>query len=162
MKSLFKRSLAAATGSVLALTQLALMANVNISAEEATTAANTSSSAVTVTAGENSVYDILYVPVSAELFKEAVLKDGKAEVGKSEIGNKIETALLSAGDKTFTSSLASVKAKLKTKMMQNGYIDSATADELLAAIKDATITVTTEGKITGTAKVDEHSHYTQC
>ena len=50
MKSLFKRSLAAATGSVLALTQLALMANMNISAEEATAAANGTGTKVTVDA----------------------------------------------------------------------------------------------------------------
>ena len=148
MKSLFKRSLAAATGSVLALTQLALMANMNISAEEATAAANGSGTKVTVDA-------ILNVPVNAEMFKNAVITNGAAEIGQSDIGNKIESALLASGDKTFTSQLSAAKAKAKTQMLKKGYIDSATADELLAAVKDAEITVTTEGKITGSAKIDE-------
>ena len=130
MKSLFKRTLAAASSSILVLSQLsAVAANVNISA-----AGTDSEIKFPIVVDKESV---LFVPINEE----------DPLIGlHSDWNDKAEAALLAAGDKTFTVSLDRGKKYAKKAMLKSDRIDSATADDILAAVSNATVTVNSDGK----------------
>ncbi|MBR6717699.1 MAG: hypothetical protein IKI77_05065 [Oscillospiraceae bacterium] len=137
MKSLFKRTLAAATGSILALSQFAAVtANVNVTAADETPAA--SSSAVTIDKDF-----VLFVPIDEKEPMNGL---------HSDWNDKLETALMGTTDKTFTFGLERGKTEAKKIMLWSDRIDSATADEILAAVSAATVKTTSDGK--GTAEIE--------
>ena len=137
MKSLFKRTLAAATGSILALSQFAAVtANVNVTAADETPAA--SSSAVTIDKDF-----VLFVPIDEKEPMNGL---------HSDWNDKLETALMGTTDKTFTFGLERGKTEAKKIMLKSDRIDSATADEILAAVSAATVKTTSDGK--GTAEIE--------
>lgn len=138
MKSLFKRSLAAATSSLLALTQLASMAGVNISAVETAAAAN---------GIDISMDAILDIPVSSDDFKTAPV-DGMVWAGKTEIGNRIDAALRSGSDKQFTVSATSMRERAQSVLAGRNLLTPAEIDEIINQIGDANVTVTTDGEAT--------------
>ena len=128
MKSLFKRTVAAASSSVLVLSQLAtIAANVNVSAAET----------APLTVDKKFVLD---VPVD----EADPLKAGQV----SDWGNKAETMLLAMGEKTVT--IDTQKAKNTARTSANkaatkyGHISSAEIDEILAGVAD-TATVEFDG-----------------
>ena len=128
MKSLFKRTVAAASSSVLVLSQLAtIAANVNVSAAET----------APLTVDKKFVLD---VPVD----EADPLKAGQV----SDWGNKAETMLLAMGEKTVT--IDTKKAKNTARTSANkaaakyGHISSAEIDEILAGVAD-TATVEFDG-----------------
>ena len=140
MKSLFKRTLAAASSSILVLSQLsAVAANLNISAADEPAAA---SSSVTTIDKEF----VLYVPIDKEEPMNGL---------HSDWNDKLETALLGSADKTFTSDLERAKKEAKKVMLKSDRIDSATADELLAAVSEATVKATSDGKATAEIEISD-------
>lgn len=145
MKSLFKRSLAAATSSLLALTQLASMAGVNISADE-TAAAN----------GIDITMDaILNIPVSSEDFETTPDENGMVWAGKTDISNRIDAAIRSGSEKHFTVSAANMREKVQSALAGTDYLTPAEIDEIIAAISDADVTVNTEGEAVIEISLDE-------
>lgn len=136
MKSLFKRTLAAATGSILALSQFAAVtANVNVTAADETPAA--SSSAVTIDKDF-----VLFVPIDEKEPMNGL---------HSDWNNKLETALMGTTDKTFTFDLETGKTEAKRILLKSNRFDSATADEIIAAFSEATVKTSSDGK--GTAEI---------
>ena len=159
MKSLFKRTLAAASSSVLALTQLATVAaNVNVSAADTPTAASSTSIELPVKIDKES---LLFVPISEET----------PEIGQhSDWNDKLEAGLLAmSGDKEFTDILTDEKETLKRNILKaqekienkrsnafGCHLDAATVDEILSKISDtATGKLTKTGKITSEITVDD-------
>jgi ribosomal protein L11 len=166
MKSLFKRTLAAASSTVLALSQFATVAaNVNISAAADTDTA-ASSTSVELPVKVDMDY-LLNVPIKDEL----PLVVGEETVwGQSDWASIVSGALMTLdGDKEFVDNLADEKATLKRKLLNaqerietkhsrkfGCHLDSATVDEILSKISDtAKGTLTTEGKITAEISVDD-------
>ena len=129
MKSLFKRTIAAASSSVLVLSQIAtLAANVNVSAADA----------APLNIDKKFVLD---VPVD----EKDPLKSGQF----SDWNDEAESLILAVGEKTVTASTA--KAKETARKYANkaaskyGHISSAEIDEILAGIAD-TATIEMDGK----------------
>ena len=135
MKSLFKRTIAAASSSVLVLSQIATVAaNVNVSAAD---------SALVI-----DKKFVLDVPVD----ENAPLKSGQV----SEWNDKAQGVFLAYGAKTVT--VSTEKAKNVTRKYANkaaakyGHISSAEIDEILAGIgKTAEVVFDGEGGFTATA-----------
>ena len=138
MKSLFKRTLAAATGSVIALSQLAAMAvNVNVSAADTAPA-----SGVTTVDKEF----CLNVPVAkADPFK----------ILASDWNDKLESEMLAAGKKEFSAHASELRTKFINRMARiMFYGGSATKDQasrFAACFSDINVTANPDG--TFTAKV---------
>ena len=137
MKSIFKRTLAAASSSILVLSQLsAVAATVNVSAaDEAPVAA---SSATTI-----DKEFVLFVPIDEETPWNGL---------HSDWNDKLEAAALTAGAKSFTIGLDRGKKYAKKAMLKSDRISSATADEILAAVSEAK--VETDGKANGKATIE--------
>ena len=138
MKSLFKRTLAAATGSVIALSQLAAMAvNVNVSAADTAPASG-------VTTVDKKF--CLNVPVAkADPFK----------ITASDWNDKLESELLAAGKKEFSAHASELRTKFINRMARiMFYGGSATKDQasrFAACFSDINVTANPDG--TFTAKV---------
>ena len=129
MKSLFKRTIAAASSSVLVLSQLATVAaNVNVSAADA----------APLSIDKKFVLD---VPVD----EKDPLKQGQF----SDWNDEAESLILAVGEKTVTAS--TVKAKNIARKAANkaaakyGHVSSAEIDEVLGGIAD-TATIVLDGK----------------
>ena len=140
MKSLFKRTIAAASSSVLVLSQLAtLAANVNVSAADA----------APLNIDKKFVLD---VPID----EKDPLKAGQV----SDWDSKAESLFLSVGDKTATQSTAKIKAyarKYGNKASSKyGKLSAAEIDELLAAVADESqVALTADGTFKVTVDVAE-------
>ncbi len=130
MKSLFKRTVAAASSSVLVLSQLAtLAANVNVTAADA----------APLTIDKKFVLD---VPVD----EKDPLKEGQV----SDWDGKAEALFLSVGDKTTAKGTEKVKKAFRnqaTKLANKyGHISAAEIEEILDAIADeASISLKADG-----------------
>ena len=129
MKSLFKRTIAAASSSVLVLSQLATVAaNVNVSAADA----------APLNIDKKFVLD---VPVD----EKDPLKQGQF----SDWNDEAESLILAVGEKTVTAS--TVKAKNIARKAANkaaakyGHVSAAEIDEVLGGIAD-TATIKLDGK----------------
>ena len=137
MKSIFKRTLAAASSSILVLSQLsAVAATVNVSAADEAPAA--SSSATTI-----DKEFVLFVPIDEETPWNGL---------HSDWNDKLEAAALTAGAKSFTVGLDRGKKYAKKAMLKSDRVSSATADEILAAVSEAK--VETDGKANGKATIE--------
>ena len=137
MKSIFKRTLAAASSSILVLSQLsAVAATVNVGAADEAPAAT--SSATTI-----DKEFVLYVPIDEETPWNGL---------HSDWNDKLEAAALTAGAKSFTIGLDRGKKYAKKAMLKSDRISSATADEILAAVSEAK--VETDGKANGKATIE--------
>lgn len=136
MKSLFKRTLAAASSSILVLSQLSAVAAVNVSAADAAPAA--ASSATTI-----DKEFVLFVPIDEETPWNGL---------HSDWNDKLEAAALTAGAKSFTVGLDRGKKYAKKAMLKSDRVSSATADEILAAVSEAK--VETDGKANGKATIE--------
>lgn len=153
MKSLFKRSLAAATGSVLALTQLAVMANVNISAVDtaAPVAASESATGVDVTMDA-----ILSVPVDSNDFVNAALdENGAALMGSSTLGTDIGTKLMADGDRQMSVVAQGIRNRAKSVLTRGGYLSAAEVAEIVDKISDADVEITADGVATAEITLGE-------
>ncbi len=134
MKSIFKRTLAAASSSILVLSQLsAVAATVNVSAADEAPAA--ASSATTI-----DKEFALFVPIDEETPWNGL---------HSDWNDKLEAAALAAGPKSYIISLDHGKKYAKRAMLKSDRVSSATADEILAAV--STAKVSTDGQANGTA-----------
>lgn len=137
MKSIFKRTLAAASSSILVLSQLsAVAATVNVSAADEAPAA--ASSATTI-----DKEFVLFVPIDEETPWNGL---------HSDWNDKLEAAALTAGAKSFTIGLDRGKKYAKKAMLKSDRVSSATADEILAAVSEAK--VETDGKANGKATIE--------
>lgn len=137
MKSIFKRTLAAASSSILVLSQLsAVAATVNVSAADEAPAA--ASSATTI-----DKEFVLFVPIDEETPWNGL---------HSDWNDKLEAAALTAGAKSFTVGLDRGKKYAKKAMLKSDRVSSATADEILAAVSEAK--VETDGKANGKATIE--------
>lgn len=137
MKSIFKRTLAAASGSILVLSQLsAVAATVNVGAADEAPAA--ASSATTI-----DKEFVLFVPIDEETPWNGL---------HSDWNDKLEAAALTAGAKSFTVDLDRGKKYAKKAMLKSDRISSATADEILAAVSEAK--VETDSSANGKATIE--------
>ena len=133
MKSLFKRTVAAASSSVLVLSQLAtLAANVNVTAADA----------APLTIDKKFVLD---VPVD----EKDPLKEGQV----SDWDGKAEALFLSVGDKTTAKGTEKLKKAFRSQATElankYGHISAAEIEEILDAIADeASISLKTDGRFT--------------
>jgi len=144
MKTFFKRTAAAATGSVLALTQLAATAVVNVSAAESKT------------------WDkawVIDVPVE-ETVKSTAIVDGdtvkeiteSVVAGESQWNSDFEAAILAiAGTDDVSTTAATTAAKnfVKRQLTSTSYVDAETAQELVDAVSGTANIVVGDG----TAKI---------
>ncbi|MCQ2408648.1 MAG: hypothetical protein MJ065_09030, partial [Oscillospiraceae bacterium] len=142
MKSLFKRTLAAATGSVLALSQLAAMAaTVNISAAETGAAAS-------VTTIDKDY--VLSVPV---------MEADPFQIIASDWNDRAETELIAMGTKTASVHAGKVRDRIikrvKDVTFHLGEITDAQAKKLDACFSDAALTVTDDGKFKAVVEMSD-------
>ena len=153
MKSLFKRTLAAASGSVLCLTQIAAAAvNVNIAAVTAS-AAETGS--LVIDKGT-----LLYVPIP-EVNPEIATKEGREQ--PSDWNDKLNATLMVSEAKTATSQGTAAKKQAKTEIMRmiessNRYGTIFNEDDVkavLSRIHDGKATINPDGTATATVSLSE-------
>ncbi len=150
MKTFFKRTAAAATGSVLVLTQLAATAVINTSAAESKT------------------WDkawVISVPVeetlkSTEVVEGDTVKEITSSVvaGESQWNNDFEAAILAiaGGDSaTATSGVSAVKTTVKNLVAGTPYADAETAQALADAISSTAVAKIADGKTVVTVDVAE-------
>lgn len=150
MKTFFKRTAAAATGSVLALTQLAATAVINTSAAESKT------------------WDkawVISVPVeetlkSTEVVEGDTVKEITSSVvaGESQWNNDFEAAILAiaGGDSaTAASSVSAVKTTVKNLLAGTPYADAETAQAIADAISSTAVAKIADGKTVVTVDVAE-------
>ncbi|HAG13948.1 MAG TPA: hypothetical protein DCG49_08820, partial [Ruminococcus sp.] len=155
MKSLFKRTLAAASSSVLILTQIAsAAANVNISAAD--TAALSDASGNLVVDKEM----VLNVPIPKEN-PEIATREGREQ--PSDWADKLNTKLTASPEKTVSKHLQSIRNRVK-KMYDNyskksvkvsNNLTAADVQALLDCIGDTTVTVSPDGTAVATADVQD-------
>ncbi|MBR6420698.1 MAG: hypothetical protein IKS42_10205 [Oscillospiraceae bacterium] len=150
MKTFFKRTAAAATGSVLVLTQLAATAVINTSAAESKT------------------WDkawVISVPVeetlkSTEVVEGDTVKEITSSVvaGESQWNNDFEAAILAiaGGDSaTATSGVSAVKTTVKNLLAGTPYADAETAQAIADAISSTAVAKIADGKTVVTVDVAE-------
>ena len=150
MKTFFKRTAAAATGSVLVLTQLAATAVINTSAAESKT------------------WDkawVISVPVeetlkSTEVVEGDTVKEITSSVvaGESQWNNDFEAAILAiaGGDSaTAASGVSAVKTTVKNLLAGTPYADAETAQAIADAISSTAVAKIADGKTVVTVDVAE-------
>ena len=129
MKTFFKRTAAAATGTVLALTQLAATTVINVNAEE------------------TSKWDkawVVNVPVEDAVASEQIVVDGTVQevtssvkVGESTWNNDFQTGILAiagSGAVDTKASASALQKAVKLALEKSGYADAETAHAIADAV----------------------------
>ena len=129
MKTFFKRTAAAATGTVLALTQLAATTVINVNAEE------------------TSKWDkawVVNVPVEDAVASEQIVVDGTVQevtssvkVGESTWNNDFQTGILAiagSGAVDTKASASALQKAVKLALEKSGYADAETAQAIADAV----------------------------
>ncbi len=153
MKSLFKRVLASATGTVLVLSQLAAV-NIN-AADSADDLVLDRAWLTDVPVDELPTYDQLPIVIEGETEEVEPLT-----WGESIWNDKLETAVLSiTGDASVTKSTAVTKIKdaIKRRLKSTRYFNEDQASRAVDLITDAEVTLTKDGKAQVVVNLNEAS-----